>query len=214
MKKNRMMRLAAFLLVCVLLTTSVISGTYAKYVSTTTDSDSARVAKWGFGTASIAFEDLFAASYENVAAGSDELAIIAPGTAGSVSFAFEATGSAPEVAYKIVVDTDGSGIHTNIENNPNIVWQLDANGYGTWDEMLGDIAALSQARVEANALPTNFGKNATHTIYWKWIFDENATNKETNTANNDTMDTNMGNGAVTTEQSVTLVVNIKAEQID
>ena len=49
MKKNRMMRLAAFLLVCVLLTTSVISGTYAKYVSTTTDSDSARVAKWGFG---------------------------------------------------------------------------------------------------------------------------------------------------------------------
>ena len=31
-----MMRLAAFLLVCVLLTTSVISGTYAKYVSTAT----------------------------------------------------------------------------------------------------------------------------------------------------------------------------------
>lgn len=214
MKKNRMMRLAAFLLVCVLLTTSVISGTYAKYVSTTTDSDSARVAKWGFGTASIAFEDLFAASYTNVAAGTDDMAIIAPGTAGEVTFAFEATGSAPEVAYKIVVDTDGSGIHTNIENNPNIVWQLDANGYGTWDEMLGDIAALSQARVEANALPTNFGKNATHTIYWKWIFDENATNKEANTANNDTMDTNMGNGAVTTEQSVTLVVNIKAEQID
>ena len=214
MKKNRMMRLAAFLLVCVLLTTSVISGTYAKYVSTTTDSDSARVAKWGFGTASIAFEDLFAASYDNVAAGSDELAIIAPGTAGEVTFAFVATGDAPEVAYKITVDTDGSGIHTNIENNPNIVWQLDANGYGTWDEMLGDIAALSQARVEANALPTNFGKNATHTIYWKWIFDENATNKETNTANNDTMDTNMGNGAVTTEQAVTLVVNIKAEQID
>lgn len=214
MKKNRMMRLAAFLLVCVLLTTSVISGTYAKYVSTTTDSDSARVAKWGFGTASIAFEDLFAASYTNVAAGTDELAIIAPGTAGEVTFAFVATGSAPEVAYKITVDTNGSGIHTNIENNPNIVWQLDENDFGTWDEMLEDIAGLSQATVAANALPENFGEGESHTISWKWIFDENATNKETNTANNDTMDTNMGNGAVTTEQSVTLVVNIKAEQID
>lgn len=214
MKKNRMMRLAAFLLVCVLLTTSVISGTYAKYVSTTTDSDSARVAKWGFGTASIAFENLFAASYENVAAGSDDMAIIAPGTAGSVSFAFEATGSAPEVAYEITVDTEGSGIHSNIENNPNIVWQLDENGYGTWYEMLADIAALSQEKVAANALPENFGDGETHTVSWKWIFDENATNKEANTANNDTMDTNMGNGAVTTEQSVTLVVNIKAEQID
>ena len=31
MKKNKMMRLAAILLVCVLMTTSVISGTFAKY---------------------------------------------------------------------------------------------------------------------------------------------------------------------------------------
>ena len=214
MKKNRMMRLAAFLLVCVLLTTSVISGTYAKYVSTTTDSDSARVAKWGFGTASIAFEDLFAASYTNVAAGTDDMAIIAPGTAGEVTFAFEATGSAPEVAYKITVDTNGSSIYGSIENNPNIVWQLDENGFDTWDEMLADIAGLSQETVAANALPENFGEGESHTIYWKWIFDEKAANKEADTVNKDEMDTEMGNGAVTTEQAVTLVVNIKAEQID
>jgi len=214
MKKNRMMRLASVLLVLVMLTTSVISGTFAKYTTSVGDSDSARVAKWGFGTASITFEDLFADSYPNVADGSDDLAIIAPGTEGEVTFEFTNTGAAPEVAYEIVVDTNGSGIHSNIENNPNIVWQLDDNGFGTWDELLAAIAGLSQARVEANELPEEFGAGGTHTVSWKWIFDETADNKEDDTVNQDTMDTNMGDGAVSTEQSVTLVVNIRATQID
>ena len=47
MRKNKMMRLASALLVAVLLTTSVISGTYAKYITENTGSDEARVAKWG-----------------------------------------------------------------------------------------------------------------------------------------------------------------------
>ena len=47
MKKNKMMRLASAVLVCTLLTTSVISGTFAKYTSTSSASDNARVAKWG-----------------------------------------------------------------------------------------------------------------------------------------------------------------------
>ena len=47
MKKNKMMRLASFLLVATLLTTSMISGTFAKYVTEGSASDSARVAKWG-----------------------------------------------------------------------------------------------------------------------------------------------------------------------
>ena len=46
MKKNTMMRLAAVLLVVALLTTSVICGTFAKYTSADTATDSARVAKW------------------------------------------------------------------------------------------------------------------------------------------------------------------------
>lgn len=47
MKKNVMMRLACFLLVAVLISTSAISGTYAKYVTTDNGTDKARVAKWG-----------------------------------------------------------------------------------------------------------------------------------------------------------------------
>ena len=48
MKKNIMMRLSALLLVAVLLTTCVISGTFAKYVTTSElEEDVATVAKWG-----------------------------------------------------------------------------------------------------------------------------------------------------------------------
>ena len=47
MKKNVMMRLASFLLVAVLISTSAISGTYAKYVTADEGTDTARVAKWG-----------------------------------------------------------------------------------------------------------------------------------------------------------------------
>ncbi len=47
MKKNTMMRVASALLIAVLLTTSVISGTYAKYVTEGGAEDIARVAKWG-----------------------------------------------------------------------------------------------------------------------------------------------------------------------
>ncbi|MFR0985955.1 MAG: hypothetical protein ACLSFZ_04975 [Frisingicoccus sp.] len=45
MKKNRMMRLASSLLVLTLLTTCVISGTFAKYTTQAGGSDTARVAK-------------------------------------------------------------------------------------------------------------------------------------------------------------------------
>ena len=71
MKKNRMMRLASILLVCVLLTTSVISGTFAKYTTSANSEDKARVAKWGFdNAASIDITDLFANTYKQVSTAS------------------------------------------------------------------------------------------------------------------------------------------------
>ena len=47
MTKNKMMRIASILLVAVLISTCAISGTFAKYVTKTEGTDTARVAKWG-----------------------------------------------------------------------------------------------------------------------------------------------------------------------
>ena len=62
MKKNTMMRVASALLVAVLLSTCAISGTFAKYVTTASGSDTARVAKWDVQISGIA-DGLFAKTY-------------------------------------------------------------------------------------------------------------------------------------------------------
>ena len=110
MKKNRMMRLASGLLVAVLATTSMISGTYAKYVTTTSATDTARVAKWGVTVA--ATKNLFDETYvkddeEAVFEGdfsvdeNDDVNVVAPGTKGSMYFSIDGM---PEVAVDVEVN--------------------------------------------------------------------------------------------------------------
>jgi len=91
MKKNVMMRLASFLLVAVLISTSAISGTYAKYVTQGSSQDTARVARFGVDVTAN-FTELFKDQYETTTAwtGDDGVSVksiyggdvIAPGTNG------------------------------------------------------------------------------------------------------------------------------------
>ncbi len=111
MKKNKMMRLASVLLVLVMLTTCVISGTFAKYVQQGSASDEARVAKWGI-TIDTRGNDAFASSYENdatpalttVANTNVAENLVAPGTAGELGYAKIA--GTPEVAFDVAVTCD------------------------------------------------------------------------------------------------------------
>lgn len=123
MKKNFMMRLASFLLVAVLISTSAISGTYAKYVTQDSGDDEARVAKWGvevivsgtlFGEH---YYDKDDATYPNkisaVAKDSvDSLNgdnVVAPGTENLEGMSFKVTGI-PEVSGEITADANGQEI--------------------------------------------------------------------------------------------------------
>ena len=105
MKKNRMMRLASVLLVCVLLTTSVISGTFAKYVTSAEATDSARVAKWGISMNSTG-SDTFVGLYDSSVDAIDDKDVVAPGT--SRSAVYQISGQ-PETDY--VVTFKGTMIH-------------------------------------------------------------------------------------------------------
>ena len=103
MKKNYMMRLAAVLLVLVLLSTCVISGTFAKYVTTGNASDTAQVAKWGVKITAEAWaddnleENLSTAEDHIVVSASSDL--LAPGT--GINFASINITGTPEVAVKV-----------------------------------------------------------------------------------------------------------------
>ncbi len=111
MKKNTMMRVASALLVAVLLTTCAISGTFAKYVTSDSATDSARVAKFGV-TVEVNGDDAFATSYKtnndtynasmeySVVADAN---VVAPGTAMENALTFTIAGT-PEVAVEVAFE--------------------------------------------------------------------------------------------------------------
>lgn len=108
MKKNTMMRVASALLVAVLLTTCAISGTFAKYVTSDSATDSARVAKFGV-TVEVDGDDAFATSYKTENSTYKETMtysvvadanVVAPGTAMKDALTFTIAGT-PEVAVEV-----------------------------------------------------------------------------------------------------------------
>jgi hypothetical protein len=113
MKKNAMLKIAAILMVAVLLTTCAISSTFAKYVTDEKKitSNSARVAVWGLeisGNANANFE-LFKSDYDDVegavVSGDTHAVVVAPGTSNDAAMALGISGT-PEVDYKINVVAD------------------------------------------------------------------------------------------------------------
>jgi len=127
MKKNKMMRLASVLMMAVLLTTSVIGGTFAKYTTSDEAKDTARVAKWGVTVAMSG--SLYGEKYEQTgtkitaetaddkvsvwgkqATGTDAVnTVVAPGTSSDGGFYFSLDGE-PEVDSLITVDL----VHQNV----------------------------------------------------------------------------------------------------
>lgn len=134
MKKNNMMRLSALLLVAVLLTTCVISGTFAKYVSNGSAGDTARVAKWGVvieatddGDAGRNVLDELDDANEAHISVAKELKLMAPGTYGDL-VNVNVSGQ-PEVAVNVAVtfsiDLVGWEIRLNDTNGDDIIDEND-----------------------------------------------------------------------------------------
>lgn len=125
MEKNRMMRLASALLILTLLTTCMISGTFAKYTTQATGEDTARVAKWGVKVN--VTSDLFANAYKNtsveytnniatVKASTENQNIVAPGTTGTgLGVTSEGT---PEVSYEMKIKLDTTAKMPSLKYTP------------------------------------------------------------------------------------------------
>lgn len=148
MKKNKMMRAASGLLVATLLTTSVISGTFAKYVTSDSASDTARVAKWG--VVATVSGDLFGATYSAVANGNSIIThstndgtvssgvnasdfVVAPGTKNDTGMKISVSGT-PEVATKVTIDAAELADGKNYANSDIY---LKSGKYGVMVEYTG-----------------------------------------------------------------------------
>ena len=199
MKKNKMMRLASFLLVAVLLSTCAISGTFAKYVTTKASSDTARVAKWAF---TVGGDDIVDADFTfnlfNTVTDSDgtssetdlkatDGSIIAPGTSGKFALDLK-NDSEVSAKYNIVFSA------VNTASIP-VEYSLDGT---TWDK---DVT-------KCNVADTDIAINGTTTVtvYWRWAFGDGST---------DASDTALGvQQAAGTDTKITVSATITATQVD
>jgi hypothetical protein len=206
MKKNRTMRLAALLLVLTLITSCFVGGTFAKYVSTANNEDSARVAKWAFEvndanivTAETFTFDLFktindsdgTSLEENIA--KKDGTTIAPGTSGEFAIKLE---NLSEVDAKYGID------YTVTKSDDTLPIEFSVNNGATW---AADIADVIASDTDTKLAHTN--GTTTITVQWKWDFGtsdavEDAVNK---------VDTTLGNGGAAT---VTVKAVVTATQID
>ena len=231
MKKTKLMRAALLLLVLTLITSCFVGGTFAKYTTSASGQDTARVAKWGFMPTTITMDNLFDIVYDATenATVKSAVDVIAPGTKGSADFGFtyggDTNATAPEVAYTFEVSTNGSTCAPSIIGNKNIKWSLDGKlaphvgepsdanyaADGSWAALLAAIEALDGNKTDnkyaPGVLPDAFSAtgNNKHTVSWVWDFytdDEVA----------DVEDTKMGNA--TDLATVKLVITVSATQVD
>lgn len=146
MRKNRMMRAASVLLVLTLLTTCMISATFAKYTTEASGEDAARVAKWGVEVGSsgslfdvqYATDDTTAAgiTYSVISSAAPQDNLVAPGTKNGDGITFTIKGT-PEVAVEVAVDVTAeddvflaAGTYANLTDGDNATATFDlANAY-------------------------------------------------------------------------------------
>ena len=180
MEKNKTMRMILITLLIAMIALVLVSGTYAKYTSSASGSDTARVAKWSFivGGNDIVAEntftfDLFKTIKDTdgkdetdvVSANADR--VIAPGTSGSFDLVLE-NKSETSAKYSVTY---------TVTNTESIPVQFSVNGTDWKDniEELNISASDTKTKLEAN------DGTATITIQWKWDYEntkENATTEE------------------------------------
>lgn len=201
MKTIKTMRLASVLLIAVLLSTCVISGTFAKYASTVAATDSAVVATFSvksFGTAGTVADqtvdvDIFSTIYDGEDYTSATPAtetdvteagkIIAPGTWGKYTYAIE-NDSQVTVAYAIA--------YTAQEKDVPLEWSIDGTN---WKDNIADL--------NDNGTIAIGGADVSVTVYWRWAFGDDSTIDS---------DTTLGLVGSTIEPNCTITVSF--EQVD
>ena len=216
MKKNRSMRLATLLLALTLITSCFVGGTFAKYTTSGSADDTARVAKWGVEIITSADDSAFSSEYKSsttdgsvVVKSFDDAFVVAPGTSSEEvegTLVFGVTG-APEVKSNITVEFDGSDIYYGEYTPINFKLHiLDTDSAIDTDDVQSlnwDEATVIEGTIEEikGAIETNFGGNdgftaepnevldAMYKITWEWSYDDNGagTNDDNDTALGDLM---------------------------
>ena len=198
-RSSMMVRLVAALAVTMMFTMCLVGGTFAKYTSSGTGTDTATVAKWSFkvGEKDIATNDTFTFDLFKTIKDSngndnetdispDDGTIIAPGTQGSFNLVLT---NASQVTAQYAIDY-------TVTNTSHIPVQFSVDNGATWTDELVDVSATNIAHTNGTA---------TINVQWRWKFEAD------NVTEGDNVDTTLGkDGTATLEVSA----KVTATQVD
>lgn len=227
MKRSTLRRLLVLALCLTLVTCTLVGGTLAKYTTSASGADDARVAKWGVVITADTTND-FAKTYAKASSGTTSfentvvstVEVVAPGT-GSTLGDVTISGT-PEVAVQVDYAATLTLSNWTVDNADYcpIIFTVEGQTYKIGDTGITDVATLKSAVEEAiadesgeYAAGTNLstiGADAP-SVSWEWPF-------STSTAN-DVKDTALGNAAAAstgedTDITIELSLTTTVTQID
>ena len=237
MKKNAMLKIAAILMVAVLLTTCAISSTFAKYVTDGTDVDtSARVAKWGV-TVTVDGANAFATDYNDVASATvhSTVKVVAPGTENADAVSIVVAGQ-PEVDATITVPTSDPFVTlANFGDYCPIIFTVKAGAStteaktfyvgGTNHAASGTIADVNGLQTAINTFIGASFKSATYQaegstaidmvleIGWEWEFEGSTVASQTDELDSDLGDL-VADSNPDNDPTITFAADVTVEQVD
>lgn len=173
-RKSHVVRLGVLALALTLVTTSLLGGTMARYVTEVTGTATATVAAWSFKaneqTATMSNIDLASTAYDATTIADGK---IAPGTSGSFKIALDGSGSGVGIEYVIkIAENASTTLPTDLKFSTSAI--TEASFGDTLDKLNENLKGT------INANDSTMKKDVT--VYWEWPFDENdgkATNDNT-----------------------------------
>lgn len=214
MKRNSATKVAGVMAALTLATSCFAGGTLAKYVTSATGGDQARVAK--FGVEITANGDAFATSYNgeglnasSVTVKSDNDKLVAPGTSGSVTAA--TISGTPEVMVEVdrsaevtlagwEIDASDYYCPLTVSVDGTDVYGMNYTSMSEFEQAIEDTISKTQTYAPGTDLSTVSADMPT--VSWKWAF-EGSDGKQT-----DEKDTKLGNlsSAPTIQMNITTSV--------
>ena len=188
---NKVLKIAVVLLITAMLTGVLVSNTLAKYTTSFSGSDTARVAKFevtstGFNEGAV---DLFDFTYGSAVTSTEN--VLAPGTSGSIELVFA---NASEVSIAVssltLSETNAAGVPIEYSvDNTNFY----AAGDAALDSALASVLSETLAPGESTSAVS---------VYWRWVFSSGAAQ--------DAADTALGLAGTA---QVTVTLSVKADQV-
>ena len=204
MKDNKLTKVVLIALLIAMIGLIVIAGSYARYTTTISGTDTATVAKFkvGSNTTSSTF-DLFTTAVKEADGSTADTDVaegkIAPGTGGK--FKVDLTNDSD-----VTVDYTLSLKETSNTSNIPVEYSLDGTTYVT----AAKFAELASSKGKL-AIGSTKQTTVSVTVYWRWAIDGSASTNYT-TAQTNTTDTALGQA--TTAPTLTVEVSSTFTQVD